>query len=78
MTEVSVHYDGTNFVIDTEDFATTANKGIVELATDAETASKASTSLAITASNLAVIAPNNQKFQAYTSATIPTSFSVAH
>jgi len=29
-------YDGTNFVLDTEDFATTANKGISEMATDAE------------------------------------------
>jgi hypothetical protein len=33
---VSGHYDGTNFVLDQEDFATTANKGIVEMATDAE------------------------------------------
>jgi len=36
LTEVSGHYDGTNFVIDTEDFATTANKGTVEMLTDAE------------------------------------------
>ena len=36
LTEVSGHYDWTNFVIDNEDFSTTTNKGIVEMATDAE------------------------------------------
>jgi len=36
LTEVSGHYDGTNFVIDAEDFATATNKGIVKMATDAE------------------------------------------
>lgn len=35
-TVVTGAYDWTNFVLDTEDFATTANKGIVEMATDAE------------------------------------------
>lgn len=31
-----LQYDGTNFVLQSEDFASTANKGIVEMATDAE------------------------------------------
>ena len=29
-------YDGTSFILQNEDFATTNNKGIVEMATDAE------------------------------------------
>ena len=32
----TVVYDGTSFILQNEDFATTANKGIVEMATDAE------------------------------------------
>lgn len=44
MTEVSGAYDGTNFVLDTEDFATTANKGIAEMATDAEATTGTDTS----------------------------------
>lgn len=31
-----LQYDGTNMVIMSSDFATTSNKGIVEMATDAE------------------------------------------
>jgi hypothetical protein len=34
---VSGSYDGTNFVLDTPDFSTDTNRGIVELATSAET-----------------------------------------
>lgn len=34
---VEVFYDGTNFVLATEDFATTANNGVVQLATSSET-----------------------------------------
>jgi hypothetical protein len=50
--EVSGCYDGTNFVLDTEDFATTANKGTVELATDAEANTGTSTTLVPTVSQL--------------------------
>lgn len=49
---VTGQYDGTNFVLDAEDFATTANKGIVELATDAETITGTSTTLAVTPSGV--------------------------
>lgn len=43
---VSGHYDGTNFVLDTPDFGTETNKGILELATSAETVTGTSTTLA--------------------------------
>lgn len=33
---VELVYDGTNLVMQHEDFATTSNKGIVEMASDAE------------------------------------------
>ena len=33
---VTVVYDGTNMILQNEDIASTTNKGIVELATDAE------------------------------------------
>jgi len=45
---VTGQYDGTNFVLDAEDFATDTNKGVVELATDAETITGTSTTLAVT------------------------------
>lgn len=45
---ISGHYDGTNFVLDAEDFATDTNKGIVELATNAEAVTGTSTTLATT------------------------------
>lgn len=45
---VSGHYDGTNFVLDTPDLASDTSKGIVELATSAETITGTSTTLAVT------------------------------
>lgn len=48
-------YDWTNFVLQHEDFASTANKWIQENATDAEALARSSTSRTITASNLAIV-----------------------
>lgn len=45
---VTGQYDGTNFVLDAEDFATDTNRGITEYATDAETITGTSTTLAVT------------------------------
>jgi len=36
LTPVTGTYDGTNFVIDAEDFATAGNKGTSEMCTDSE------------------------------------------
>lgn len=57
---------------------TTSARGAVKLSTDPEAWAKSSTTVAITPSNLAVIAPNNQKFQTYAFSALPTSFSVSH
>lgn len=45
---VTGQYDGTNFVLDAEDISSDTNKGIVELATSAETITGTSTTLATT------------------------------
>jgi hypothetical protein len=46
-------YDGTSFILQNEDFATTNNKGIVEMATDAEVATGTDTSRYVTPAQLA-------------------------
>lgn len=48
-------YDGTNLIIQDEDFATATVKGIVELATDAEAYTRTDTARAVTPANLAAI-----------------------
>lgn len=48
-------YDWTNFVLQSEDFATTTNKWIQENATDAEAYARSATDKTITASNLAAV-----------------------
>jgi len=45
---VTVKYDGTNFVLSSDDIASDTSKGIVELATSAETITGTSTTLAVT------------------------------
>lgn len=58
---VTGQYDGTNFVLDAEDFATDTNKGITEYATPAEVLAWTSTSLAVTPEWAKAIAlPRNQ------------------
>lgn len=54
-------FDGTNFIIQNEDFATTANKGIIEIATDTEANTWTDTTLAITPSQL----KNSKHFTIY-------------
>ena len=45
---VTVVYDGTNMILQNEDIASTTNKGIVELATDAEVLAMTDTSRVVT------------------------------
>lgn len=49
------YYDGTNYVLFQEDFATTSNRGVLELATDAEAYARSDTARAVTPANLAAI-----------------------
>lgn len=55
-------YDGTNFVIQSEDFATTSNKGIIEIATDAEVSTGTDTARSTTPAQLRA----NSKTSAWT------------
>lgn len=45
---VTGQYDGTNFVLDAEDFATTTNRGIAQTATLAEAAARTNTTKYVT------------------------------
>lgn len=63
----TVVYDGTSFILQNEDFATTANKGIVEMATDAETITGTDTERAVTPANLTARFPYSETFKILTS-----------
>lgn len=65
-------------VLTDEDFATATNKGIAEMATDAEAKAKTDAERYVNPSQLAFIAPNNQAIQTYAFSALPTSFSIAH
>ena len=78
---VTVVYDGTNMILQNEDIASTTNKGIVELATDAEVLAMTDTSRVVTpawlewliASNISVIAGTNVYLSADTERTNDTT-----
>ena len=63
---------------DTSAGANRKQKPQVYSSDNATAAAKTSTTKWLTPANLAVIAPNNQKFQSYAVSALPTSFAVAH
>ena len=74
----TVVYDGTSFVLQNEDFATTNNKGIVEMATDAEVATGTDTSRYVTPAQLANRTLNTSWITTRTAGTVGSTQTIAH